>query len=206
MEKAKLMQLEIEEKRKLPHEVKENIKNKIFHSLIAATIILSYLAAINIMYYNFKPKKFEYYMKFFALGIIVVTVIDIELAYRKNSKKLCLIGLELLACAILSLYIPYIYIHTTDYLRNSVMLLPGILLIYYVFKSLVIFKQNQFKHRNNLSDVKELLRSYSLSLTETSMSANKQIIVARNYDAVANKRIKDITDKNVLDMFGYFQK
>lgn len=55
-------------------------------------------------------------------------------------------------------------------------------------------------------DVKELLRSYSLSLTETSMSANKQIIVARNYDAVANKRIKDITDKNVLDMFGYFQK
>jgi hypothetical protein len=55
-------------------------------------------------------------------------------------------------------------------------------------------------------DVKELLRSYSLSLTETSMSANKQIIVARNYDAVANKRIKDITDKNILDMFGYFQK
>lgn len=157
MEKAKLMQLEIEEKRKLPHEVKENIKNNIFHSLIASTIILSYLAAINIMYYNLKPKKFEYYMKFFALGIIVVTVIDIELAYRKNSKKLCLIGLELLACAILSLYIPYIYIHTTDYLRNSVMLLPGILLIYYVFKSLVIFKQNQFKHRNNLSDVKELL-------------------------------------------------
>ena len=55
-------------------------------------------------------------------------------------------------------------------------------------------------------DVKELLRSYSLSLTETSMSANKQIIVARNYDVVANKRIKDITDKNILDMFGYFQK
>ena len=157
MEKAKLMQLEIEEKRKLPQEVKENIKTNIFHSFIAAVIILAYLAAINVLYYSFEQAIFEHYMKYFALGIIVVTVIDIEIAYRKDSKKLWLIGLELLACGILSLYIPYIYLHTTTYLRNCVMLLPAALIIYYLFKSVVIFKQNQFKHRNNLSDVKELL-------------------------------------------------
>lgn len=158
MEKAKLMQLEIEEKRKLPQEVKENIKTNIFHNLIAAVIIFAYLAAINVMYDKFE-QKFEHYMKYFALGIIVVTVIDIELAYRKDSKKLWLIGVELLACGILSLYIPYIYIHTTIYLRNCVMLLPAVLLIYYAFKSMIIFKQNQFKHRNNLSDIKELLNN-----------------------------------------------
>ena len=157
MEKAKLMQLEIEEKRKLPQDVKENIKTNIFHSFIAAVIILAYLAAINVMYYSFDQAIFEHYMKYFALGIIIVTVIDIEIAYRKDSKKLWLIGLELLACGILSLYIPYIYLHTTTYLRNCVMILPAVLIIYYLFKSVVIFKQNQFKHRNNLSDVKELL-------------------------------------------------
>ena len=157
MERAKLMQLEIEEKRKLPQNVKENIKTNIFHSLIAAAIILAYLAAINLMYYSFEQKIFEHYMKYFALGIIIITVIDIELAYRKDSKKLWLIGVELLACGILSLYIPYIYIHTTAYLRNCVMVLPAVLLIYYAFKSLIIFKQNQFKHRNNLSDVRDLL-------------------------------------------------
>ena len=157
MEKAKLMQLEIEEKRKLPQDVKENIKTNIFHNLIAAVIILAYLAAINVIYYNFKQNDFEYYMKYFALGIIVVTVIDLELASKKDSKKLWLIGVELLACGILSLYIPYIYLHTTTYLRNCVMILPAVLLIYYAFKSMIIFKQNQFKHRNNLSDVKELL-------------------------------------------------
>lgn len=157
MERAKLMQLEIEEKRKLPQNVKENIKTNIFHSLIAAAIILAYLAAINVMYYSFEQKIFEHYMKYFALGIIIITVIDIELAYRKDSKKLWLIGVELLACGILSLYIPYIYIHTTAYLRNCVMVLPAVLLIYYAFKSIIIFKQNQFKHRNNLSDVRDLL-------------------------------------------------
>ena len=108
MEKAKLMQLEIEEKRKLPKNVKEKIKTNIFHNLIAALIIFVYLVAINIMYYYFEQNVFEQYMKYFALGIILITVIDIELAYRKDSKKMALIGIELLACGVLSLYIPYI--------------------------------------------------------------------------------------------------
>lgn len=158
MEKAKLMQLEIEQKRKLPQDIKDNIKTNIFHTLIAAVIIIAYLVAINVMYYQLNSNAFELYMKYFALGIIVVTVIDIELAYRKDSKKLVLIGVELLICGILSLYIPYIYLHTTAYLRNSIMLLPAILLIYYAFKSFVIYKQNQFKYQNNLSDVKDLLK------------------------------------------------
>lgn len=158
MEKAKLMQLEIEQKRKLPQNVKEDIKTNIFHTLIAALIIVAYLVAINLMYYKFDHNSFEHYMKYFALGIILITVVDIEIAYRKDSKKLALIGVELLVCGILSLYIPYIYLHTTAYFRNSIMILPAVLLIYYAFKSFVIFKQNQFKHQNNLSDVKTLLK------------------------------------------------
>ena len=55
-------------------------------------------------------------------------------------------------------------------------------------------------------NVKELLKYHSLSLTETSMSARKQVIVAKNYDVVANKRMKEITSKNILDIFGLFQK
>ena len=158
MEKAKLMQLEIEQKRKLPQNVKENIKTNIFHNFLAALVILAYLAAINIMYYKFEKSIFEEGMKYFALGIIVITVIDIEIAYRKDSKKLALIGIELLLCAILSLYIPYIYLHTTAHLRNCVMILPVAILIYYLFKSLIIFKQKQFRYQNNLSDVKEIVK------------------------------------------------
>ena len=55
-------------------------------------------------------------------------------------------------------------------------------------------------------DVKELLKYYSLSLIETSMSARKQVIVAKKYDVAANKRMKEITNKNILDIFGLFQK
>ena len=54
-------------------------------------------------------------------------------------------------------------------------------------------------------DVKELLRTYSLSLNENSISASKQVTFAMSYDVVANKRIKQITDKNISEMFGFFR-
>lgn len=158
MEKAKLMQLEIEEQRKLPKEVKDNINTVIFQNLLAATIIMAYFCLINITYYNFENTIFEEYMKYFALGIILITVLDIEIAYRKNSIRLWIIGIEFLIIGVVSLYIPYIYLHTNNIVRIVIMILPAILVVYYLFKSLIIYNQKKFHYQNNLSDVKEIMR------------------------------------------------
>lgn len=158
MEKAKLMQLEIEEKRKLPKKIKDNISTNIFQDLLVAIIIMSYFCIINFLYYNVENNIFEEYMKYFALAIIIFTVITFEISYRKNSIKLLIIGLELFASAILSLYIPYIFLHSTSALRISIMILPSFLVIYYAIKSFIIFKSEQFQYRNNLSDIKEIVK------------------------------------------------
>ena len=55
-------------------------------------------------------------------------------------------------------------------------------------------------------DVKELLKNHSLSLIETSISASKQVIFAKKYDIIANRRIKQMTDKNISNIFGFFKK
>ena len=85
-------------------------------------------------------------------------VIFFEFAYRKNSLNLGIIGIELLLCGVISLYIPYIFLHTTSALRVSIMILPATLVGYYAIKSIIIFKQNQFQYRSNLSDVKEIVK------------------------------------------------
>ena len=53
-------------------------------------------------------------------------------------------------------------------------------------------------------DVKELLKSYSLNMDDSGLSKNKQIIVAKKYDVVANKRLKKMSTKDINDMFGFF--
>lgn len=158
MEKAKLMQEEIEEKRKLPKDLKLEIYKNIFFNIIVAIIIVIYLCSINILFYKLVDTDFEQKMKFFALGIIIVTVVVFEIAYRKDSGKLCIIGIELFICSVVSLYIPYIYLHTNESLRVIFMILPAVLVAYYLIKGLLIYKSRKIHYQSNLSDVKEILK------------------------------------------------
>lgn len=160
MDNAELMQKEIENKRKLPEEIKKEIKKNILFNLLIATIIVLYLFSINMLFLNFEKTIFENQMKFFALGLITITVIFFEIAYRKQSKRTCMIGLELLLCSIYSLYVPYIYLYANVNLKMITTILPIGIAIYYIFKAYIIYKTRKFKHQNNLSDVREIL-SYS---------------------------------------------
>ena len=155
-----MVQLEIENKYRLPREVKKQITNKVFYTLVVAIILVLYFLAINITYYNFESNIFEHYLKYFALGISIVTVITFEVGYRKNSKEIAIIGVELFICGILSLYIPYIFLHTTQKLRIIFMVVPVGIVIYYFIKSFIIYKRDKTKYINDhLSDVKDLLKS-----------------------------------------------
>lgn len=158
MEKAKLMQLEIEEKRKLPISIKNVISTKIFQDLVVATIIMAYFCTVNFIFYKFESTKFEELLKYFALLIIIGTVISFEISYRKKSINILVIGIELLICGIFSLYIPYLFLHTNSAIRISAMILPSFLIIYYAIKALVIFKVKQTEYRNSLSDIKEIVK------------------------------------------------
>ncbi len=166
MEKAKLMQLEIEEKRKLPISVRNVISTKIFQDLVIATIIMAYFCLVNFIYYKFENAKFEEILKYFAIIIIIGTVITFEVSYRKSSINLLIIGMELFLCGVFSLYIPYLFLHTNSAIRTSAMILPSFLIIYYAIKSLLIFKKKQFEYRNSLSDVKEIVKTSKDSYLE----------------------------------------
>ena len=158
MDKAELMQKEIEDKRKLPEEIKKEIAKSIFHNLLIATIIIIYLCTINVLFYKLENSVFEHYMKFIALGIICVTVIIFEIAYRRKSKRTAIIGTELLLCSIISLYIPYIYLFTKVNLKLLTTILPLSISGYYIVKAILIYGSRKIEYENNLSDVKEILK------------------------------------------------
>lgn len=158
MDKAELMQKEIENKRKLPEEIKKEIKKSIFHNVLIAVIIILYLCTINILFYKLDNSIFEQQMKFLALGMICITVTIFEIAYRKQSKRTAIIGIELLLCSIISLYIPYIYLFADVDLKMITTVLPLSIAIYYIAKAILIYKSRKIKHENNLSDVKEILQ------------------------------------------------
>ena len=55
-------------------------------------------------------------------------------------------------------------------------------------------------------NLKELLRKYDLKLNESSMRLNHVHLIASNYDAVANRRLKKMSNLTSLNMKGFFNK
>ena len=171
MENSELIE-EIENRRKLPTEVKEKINTKIFKNLIAAVIVMAYLLLISATYY--KSNNFEELVKYYSCGISILSVVFFEIAYSKKNIFYCLIGIELLSCGILSIYIPYIYLHTNTKFRAFVIILPAVLVVYYFIKAIIIFKKEQIEYEDSLSDIKDILKNDKKSyLDEDSVKSYK---------------------------------
>lgn len=158
-DKINYLGIEIERRKKLPRAIRKSIHNVIFQNLIAAVIITCYFLVMNISFFVMPSDKFESFLKYIALIMIAITIVTFEIAYRKQSKKFMSFGIEFLCSGILSLYVPFIYLHTTVTLRFIVMIVPAFLVIYYVVKSFFIFKRREIIYQNeNISDVKEILK------------------------------------------------
>ena len=167
MNNTELIELDFENKKKLPQEVKNKINTDILKNLIVAVIIMIYLLIINITYSK-AGENFEEYVKYYACAVVVASVVLFELAYNKNSLFFGIIGTELLGFGIISLFIPYVYLHTTSMIRNIIVLLPAILIVYYIIKSVVILKKGKVDYENSLSDIKDILKDDKKSYLDES--------------------------------------
>lgn len=148
---------ELENKKKIPKEIKDGIDRTFFYNNIMAILVMLYFALINCSYIFLEGAAFERTMKYLAVLAIVSTVIMFELAYKKDNFKIALIGIELFMCSLLSVYIPYIYLYTNPIYKKFMMIIPIFFAIYYVAKTIAAYIFRHVKHRLNISDVKEII-------------------------------------------------
>ncbi len=158
MGKEKLMEKEIEEKRKLTDEVKNKIDKNVFYNFLMAISIMIFMFAINFLYIKSNIIEFKFYIKFFTMFISIVTIVLFEIAYRKESGKYAITGIEFLVLSVLVLYIPYVYINKSEVVRKLMMLIPIYFGVYYSFKNYFIYRKEELNYKNNLSDVKEIVK------------------------------------------------
>lgn len=166
MNKEKLMEKEIEEKRKITEDVKKKIDNEVFYNYMMAIFIMIYMFFVNFAFLNLDEHVFKYYIKVLALISITLTTVFFEMSYRKDNLRYALTGIELLSCSVIVLYIPYIYFETNAIIRGIIMLDSIYYGVYYSIKNYIIFKKEVFKYQNNLSDVKEIVKNDDESYLE----------------------------------------
>ncbi|MGN1299244.1 MAG: hypothetical protein ACI4UE_04610 [Candidatus Scatovivens sp.] len=187
MEKEKLMQQEIEEKRKLTKDIKNKIDNDVFYNFWLAVFIMIYMFFINLAYIKLSIYDFKLCIKIFSLILTTITIAYFEISYRRENLKYALTGIELFILNILVMYIPYVYYTQNEIIRKLIMLVPIYYGVYYSVKNLIIYKKEQIKHESNLSDVKEIVKEEKESYLEED---SKKILKEKKRIDEKNKKVK----------------
>ncbi len=149
---------EIDEKTKLPYEVKDKIKREVFTNIVVGSVIITYFIFIVLGSVGSVKNVRIIDLNIFSFLFLGIAIFLFEIAYRKDDGKLAVYGIESLVVAIFTLFLPYIIFeldgaHKKYYLMSSIYIA-----VYYIVKSIYISTKTKSKYMNNISDVKEIVK------------------------------------------------
>ena len=162
-EKAKLMEKELTEKRKLTSDVKDSISLKVFVNLVLAIVVMGVFFILNSLFVFKSTSIFKVSCKIVSIIGVIVAIVLFEISFRKKKYGFMANGIELLVSSVLIMFMPYLYyVIAIKYVR-ALIIVPVFLSIYYVIKSIIAYRMMVKKHHDSLSDVKEILETDSKS-------------------------------------------
>ena len=147
---------EIKKQKQSPKEVVNELRKIAFQNTLIAIAIFIYLIFVNLGYINIKPENFILDLQVFAVTLAVIAIIIFERAYKKDSGKLALNGIEVLALAIVTMLLPRIYFEQNHLFIWSIVVMSMIFGIYYEVKALILYIKTARKVRK--SDAEELIK------------------------------------------------
>ena len=150
---------EIVEKTKLPNEVKEKIKKETFTNFIVGSVIILYFIFIVLGSAGSTKNIRAIDLNIFSFLFLAVSIFLFEIAYRKDDGKLAIYGLESLAVAIFTLFLPYIIFELNADNKKYYLMASIYIAVYYILKSIIISVKIKNKYKNsNISDIKEIVK------------------------------------------------
>jgi hypothetical protein len=186
----------IEERKKLSKNAKEKILNLIFYNCIFFIVMMIITLIINISFNKLLLVNFEEYIKVIQIGVAIVSVVLFEMAYRKDTMKIGLFGIEFVIFSVAILFVPYMYISKSniEFLKLIIM----IFVIYYVVKSIVYAFWVRYEYlKDNMSDVKEIVKDEKESyLDEDSKKTLKERKIQEENKVKKIKNIKKQEKQN----------
>ncbi len=149
---------EIYEKTKLPNEVKDKIKREVFTNIVVAVVIVTYFIFIVLGSIGSIKNVRTIDLNIFSMIFLGIAIVLFEVAYRKDEGNIAIYGIESLAVAIFTLFLPYIIFELDETHKKHYLLASIYIAAYYILKSIYIVNRTRAKHMNSISDVKEIVK------------------------------------------------
>ena len=180
---------EIDEKSKLPDNIKDNIRKEVFTNILIAVIIILYFIFIVSGSIGTTKNVRTIDLNIFSILFLAIAITLFEIAYRKENVKLAVHGVESLVIAIFTLFLPYIIFELDETYKKYYLMSSIYIATYYSIKSIYISTKTKNTYMNSISDINEILKK------EKSKKINSENIEERKEEIDNYSNTKQIQDK-----------
>ena len=171
-----MKKLKTEEKNKnVSKEIEKKISKKVFINLVIAIVIMIYFCAMSFVYTNIVHDEIVNVVKIATLVFLALSIVLIELAYKKESKILTMYAFEVLALAIHSLTTVHITkLYDFDF-KSYILASSYAFSIYYVLKTIILNTKARKDYLKSLSDIPEIIQKEEPSKKEASKKQTEDL-------------------------------
>lgn len=130
---------ELKNNKKLPKEEQYKLNSIVFQNLCTIIAIMIYFIFLILGFINIEIPVLITDFKVFSLTILALAIIFFEIAYKKDSGKYCITGIEMLVLSLVTvalMYITIMYPAKYIYITSAV---SFVFAIYYVGKAIVLY-------------------------------------------------------------------
>ena len=161
-EQVKLIKFEeikniFRKKKDIPKQDKKTIRKPVIQNVLVAIIIIIYFAFLVLGFYRIDNVAYQTDLKVFAICILLFAIILLEKAYKEDSGKIAIFGIETIFVAVITLALIYVNLMLSSNYINIVLIITGVIAIYYIIKSVVIYIRGRNKYFVN--DMKEMINT-----------------------------------------------
>lgn len=152
---------EIKSHHKISKDKKNQILNKIFKNLLIASGIIIYFILLILAFINIEKQFVIIGYRALSLGALALAIILFEKSYKNDSGSTAVHGIEALVIALITLFLPYIFFKSIHSDRIYVIMVGVYISIYYLLKSIFVYKHEKKKFIKNSNDIKEIVKKES---------------------------------------------
>lgn len=131
---------------------------KIEKNLSRALCIIIYFIILFFAYTRINLDRLAQDIQVFSGAFLVLGILALEKAYKKDSGEVAITGIELLALSIHSLSIMHMITLLKYDFKSYMLISSGIVVIYYVLKVIIIYTKDKKEYLKGLSDISKIVK------------------------------------------------
>ena len=153
-----ILEEDLSKNKKLTPELKKQIRKTFGKNILIIGLILIYMGLLTLAFYKMELNTLSTDLKVLSAGFLVFAIIKFEQGYKNDNEGIFLIGIEVLALALITLFMTVLISSDEHFFQNVVMGISIFVTIYYILKSFAIRAKIKKQHKKQVSDVRDIIK------------------------------------------------